>query len=73
MSHVEAIYQHGVFRPLGQVKLPENQRVRLHVEAVSPSNSQAWLDDARKLQRQFTDNGRTLPNSEDDIASDRTR
>jgi predicted DNA-binding antitoxin AbrB/MazE fold protein len=73
MSQIEAIYQHGVFRPLGQVQLPENQRVRLHVEAVSPSSAQSWLNDVRKLQQQFTDRGRTLPDSAKDIASDRTR
>ena len=29
MSQIEAIYQDGVFRPLGHVVLPDRQRVRL--------------------------------------------
>ena len=73
MGQVEAIYQHGVFRPLGQVRLPENQRVRLHVEPVPASNGPNWLDDARKLQKQLTDRGVILPPSECDIAADRNR
>jgi predicted DNA-binding antitoxin AbrB/MazE fold protein len=73
MSHVEAIYQHGVFRPLEKIGLAENQRVRLHVEPVSPSNAQAWLDEAQILQRHFTNRGIVLPASETDIAEDRKR
>jgi predicted DNA-binding antitoxin AbrB/MazE fold protein len=73
MSHVEAVYQKGVFRPLGQVQLPENQRVRLHVEPMPASTVQGWLDEARNLQKQFTDRGVTLPGSEMDIAEDRIR
>ncbi len=73
MGQVEAIYQHGVFRPLGQVQLAENQRVRLHVEPVPSSNGQNWLDDARKLQKLLTDRGVILPPSESDIAADRKR
>jgi predicted DNA-binding antitoxin AbrB/MazE fold protein len=29
MESIEAIYEHGVFRPIGPVKLPENCRVRV--------------------------------------------
>ncbi len=29
METIEAIYEHGVFRPLGPVTLPENCRVRV--------------------------------------------
>lgn len=29
MDTIEAIYEHGVFRPLGPVALPENSRVRV--------------------------------------------
>ena len=45
MSHdVEAIFDHGVFRPTEPLALPEGARVRLHVEEqnggeVSPSSS----------------------------------
>jgi predicted DNA-binding antitoxin AbrB/MazE fold protein len=33
---VEAIYQDGVFRPVGTVDLPENQRVEIVVETGEP-------------------------------------
>ncbi len=29
MESIEAIYEHGIFRPLGPVTLPENCRVRI--------------------------------------------
>jgi predicted DNA-binding antitoxin AbrB/MazE fold protein len=29
MESIEAIYEHGVFRPIGPVTLPENCRVRV--------------------------------------------
>ena len=73
MSQVDAIYQKGVFRPLGQVELAENQRVRLQVEPLPASTVQGWLEEARKLQKQFTDRGVTFPGSEADIAADRDR
>ena len=73
MGQVEAIYQKGVFRPLGQVELAENQHVRLHVEPLPVSTVQAWLDEARNLQKQFTDRGIVLPGSQADIAADRAR
>ncbi len=73
MSQVEAIYQKEGFRPLGQVELAENQHVRLHVEPLPLSTVQSWLDEARKLQKQFTDRGVVFPGSEADIAADRAR
>jgi predicted DNA-binding antitoxin AbrB/MazE fold protein len=36
MSAIEAIYQHGVFKPLTDVGLPENQRVRLSIQPLDP-------------------------------------
>jgi predicted DNA-binding antitoxin AbrB/MazE fold protein len=35
MNQIEAIYQNGVFKPLGAVGLPENERVRLRIESVA--------------------------------------
>lgn len=32
MIHIEAIYDHGVFRPIEPLALPEGARVRLRVE-----------------------------------------
>lgn len=38
METIEAIYEHGVFRPIGPVSLPENSRVRVipQVESIEP-------------------------------------
>ena len=53
MSMVEAVYQHGVFKPLGEVTLAENQRVRLHVEPNATSDWQAWLEQVRGFQQRL--------------------
>ena len=36
MITIEAIYQNGVFKPLGEVTLPENQRVTVVVATAAP-------------------------------------
>ena len=41
---VEAIYQGGVFKPVEEVILPENQRVRLQVDPVPVTDFRAWLE-----------------------------
>ena len=33
METIEAIYEHGVFRPIGPVSLPENSRVHVILQA----------------------------------------
>ena len=76
MSDVDAIYQNGVFKPLEQVDLQENARVRLRIE---PSSYQAemlaWLERVRKHRQEFLDRhgGVPLPDSTPDIAEDRMR
>ncbi len=53
MSTVEAVYQEGVFRPLGHVDLAENQRVRLHVEPAEAVHWRAGLEQVRHLQQRL--------------------
>jgi len=36
---LEVVYEHGVFRPLEPVELPENQRVQVTIE-----DGEDWLD-----------------------------
>jgi len=48
MSQIEAIFQDGVFKPLGQVALSQNQRVRLTVEAMPRGDVLTWLEEVRK-------------------------
>ena len=44
MKIIDAIYVSGVFKPLGQVSLPENQRVRLTVESANDDSAGPWLN-----------------------------
>jgi predicted DNA-binding antitoxin AbrB/MazE fold protein len=43
MTQVDAIYQNGVFKPIQEVGLPENQRVRLSVQPIEVGDALAWL------------------------------
>jgi predicted DNA-binding antitoxin AbrB/MazE fold protein len=46
MQRIEAIYEHGVLRPLTPLPLPECERVRIIVE----SGPEDWLDgDAHRI------------------------
>lgn len=73
MSTVEAIYVSGVFKPLGQVALGENQRVRLTIEVAPPGLATEWLDAAQEFQHRLRAEHGTLPDSTLDIAADRRR
>jgi predicted DNA-binding antitoxin AbrB/MazE fold protein len=74
MTHVPAIFQGGVFRPLGPVDLRENQRVELSIQPITVESVRAWLDKAHALQREIiAHHGGVLPDSTPDIAEDRLR
>ena len=73
MSTVEAIYSDGVFKPLGQVMLPENQRVRLTIEPATALPSESWLEAVRQFQSQVVARHGILPDSTPEIAADRRR
>ena len=46
IEHIEAIYEHGVFRPLTALPLADKERVHLIVK----SREQEWLDaDAHRI------------------------
>ncbi len=72
MSTIEAVYQHGVFKPLGHVSLAENQRVRLYVEPAEAADWRTWLAEARQLQQRLAA-GRGRFDSTAEIALDRRR
>ena len=44
MSTMTAIYENGVFRPLGTVRLPEHTRVEIPIPETAPTPSDAALD-----------------------------
>jgi len=73
MSTVEAIYADGVFKPLGEVTVPENQRVRLTIEPAAAPDHSSWLDDVRQFQQLIISQHGVLPDSTPDIAADRRR
>ncbi len=50
MTQVDAIYQNGVFKPLQDIGLPENQRVRLSVQPVEAGDARAWLAEVQGLR-----------------------
>ena len=73
MTQVDAIYQNGVFKPLQDVGLPENQRVRLSVQPVKVGDVRAWLAEVQELQQRIIAERGYFPDSTLDIAEDRRR
>lgn len=73
MTHVEAIYHHGVFQPLQDVGLPENQRVRLSIQPVDAGDVRAWLARVQQRQQRIIAERGYFPDSTLDIAEDRRR
>jgi predicted DNA-binding antitoxin AbrB/MazE fold protein len=73
MSHVEAVFRHGVFEPLEPVRLAEEQRVRLSIEPAGAQTPQSWLSAVQKLQAGVIERQGPLPAITADIAADRLR
>jgi predicted DNA-binding antitoxin AbrB/MazE fold protein len=73
MSHIEAIYRHGVFEPLEPVNLQEEQRVRLSIEPAEKETLEAWLERVRELREAIYQRQGFLPDSTPGIAEDRMR
>lgn len=73
MTQVEAIYQGGVLKPLVELGLRENQRVRLEIRPLEEMNALDWLERSRKLQAEIISSQGYFPDSTPDIAEDRLR
>ncbi len=74
MTSIEAIYQGGVFRPVGAIELPEGQRVRLRVEPLArDADEDAWWEETRQHRQKLLDKYGVFPDSTPDIAADRMR
>lgn len=73
MTQVEAIYHDGVFQPLQNVGLKENQRVRLSIQPLDVADFLDWLARVRKHREQIFACIGYLPDRKLDIAEDRMR
>jgi predicted DNA-binding antitoxin AbrB/MazE fold protein len=73
MSHIEAIYRQGVFKPLDPVDLREDQHVRLSIQPTEHESPTKWLQSIQGLQASVTRRHGYLPDSAPDIATDRLR
>lgn len=73
MTEIEAIYQSGVFKPLGPVGLQDNERVRLSIQSLGARDVRAWLEEVRALQQRIIAERGFFPDSTADIAADRIR
>jgi predicted DNA-binding antitoxin AbrB/MazE fold protein len=73
MNTIEAVYQDGVFKPVGDVALRENQRVRLSIQPVEPTEILDWLRRAQALRQQILERRGPFPDSTPEIAEDRLR
>jgi predicted DNA-binding antitoxin AbrB/MazE fold protein len=71
MSTVDAIYASGVFKPLEEVKLPENLRVRLTVDTSQPWAVDSWLHAVQTFHQQLIAQHGVFPDSTAAIAADR--
>jgi predicted DNA-binding antitoxin AbrB/MazE fold protein len=70
---VDAIFQGGVFKPLGEVKLAENQKVRLNIEPWDRQDALARFEEARRFREELRAKYGEFPDSTPDIAEDRMR
>lgn len=73
MTHIDAIYQNGIFKPLEHVGLPDNQRVRLSVQPLDAGDVASWLAGVQQRHQQIVAQRGFFPNSMPDIAEDRRR
>jgi predicted DNA-binding antitoxin AbrB/MazE fold protein len=53
MKTVQAIYEDGVFRPIGQVALPEKATVEFEPRLVEPQQSAAMLEAFEIMSHSF--------------------
>lgn len=73
MSQVEAIYQNGVFKPVGAVSLRENERVRLSIQPMEGKDILGWLAQVQQHRERIIARRGAFPDSAPDIAADRLR
>jgi predicted DNA-binding antitoxin AbrB/MazE fold protein len=73
MTSIDAIYQDGVFKPLGKVEFAENERVHLTINKIAtPEDWKTWGERVDKHLQEMLDRrgGVPLPDCTPDIAED---
>ncbi len=75
MTTVEAVYEDGIFKPVGTVELADKQPVRLTIEVLDKSQRpfDPWIEKASEFREQMRAKYGTFPDSTIDIAADRMR
>ncbi len=73
MQTIEAIYQGGVFKPLHDVQVAENERVTLTLQTTSKEAALAWIKRISEDHDRFVTEHGFLSGSTEDIAADRMR
>jgi predicted DNA-binding antitoxin AbrB/MazE fold protein len=73
MTQVDAIYQDGMFKPLQDVQLAENQRVRLSFQLLEAVDIESWLAAIQEQQKRIIGERAYFPDSAASIAEDRRR
>jgi predicted DNA-binding antitoxin AbrB/MazE fold protein len=73
MTRVEAVYERGIFRPLGPIDLPDNQRAAISVEPLPQESFVAWLQETERLRNSIAAAHGVFPDSTIDIAEGRRR
>jgi len=53
MKTVQAVFENGVFRPIGDVVLPEKSRVEFEPRVLEPRQSNAMLEAFEILSRSY--------------------
>ena len=71
MNTVEAVFDNGVFKPLGPVAIRDHQRVRLSIETIEPLDLASWLSAVRDFHRHLIADHGVLPDSTAEISADR--
>jgi predicted DNA-binding antitoxin AbrB/MazE fold protein len=71
MTTIEAIYESGVFKPIGPIALAEKQRVRLRVDPIHQEDTLGRIAATRAARRRWIAERGALPDTTADIADDR--
>lgn len=72
-QEIEAVFQRGVFRPLGTVLVREDEKVVLNIRSVGRQDPLSWLREIDQLHQRILSERGPFPDSTPEIAADRQR